>query len=250
MPARSELGPLWEQEPKTSGFRMSIPDPVSLLEWANKLASESGDLTQGQLVEKAETHLERELGKALAGGKVQKLLPNERVWEIDMYDELLSKIRVELSAGYSPESGEWAGLTCYVEFNKNIFSQNLHYHISSLTPEITEKLGEKGLFKCITERDNEENIIRVTSKQASPETVVGLFYESPEDSLKADPDDPIFQWSIVVYPKKVPLQLMDGLSSIQNFQHTISHFVDCLYEILQMEPPNTVFELSEETELL
>lgn len=209
MPARNELGPLWDAEGKYSGFRVSIPDPSDLIEWAIRYASESGDLTEAQIVDRNKNFLKEQIERAyIFGDDIYKILHNERVWKIDTKDELFSYAITELSANYSSQSGPFAHMISHLEFSEDAVEQNIHYHVSSSTPEISSNLRKKG-FKCITERYKGENAIVISRGEGSPKFYIGLFYESPEEALSAYPDEPLTEWSIVFHHTEVPLEYLE-----------------------------------------
>ena len=111
MKHESTLGPLWDTGPKTSGFRLAIPNPMELYTWAISQANTNGDYTQEQI----ELEIIRDV-EDLITGKRQKFSSRSREWQTDINESLLESVNIEFDSGYSPSTGGYAELIARLDY--------------------------------------------------------------------------------------------------------------------------------------
>ena len=237
------LGPLWEGPPKITGFRVSIPDPASLaLKIINNVEQSAEENKAGRLA-----RIEKDLQDVLSQKKeFQGFGPYQTLWEVKIDDDLLSRVGAELAESYSSEKGPWARLQFALELTPQAISRGDNWGIVSKSEEILQKLRGKGLKVEITTED-EGNFLIIEGRESdeAPEVSVSLGYKSPEmDSL--DPEEfhagrPDYFISI----EDLRLSLPELLQDLRQVQRFTSYFVDSVYEVLGMKPPNIIFQISE-----
>ncbi len=236
----SELGPLWEGDPKSSGFRVSIPDPVEMFSWVEQTASEYAGFTRRDIRRRANKQVEKFITR-----QSQRFFPNAREWKIGIGDELFSSIRVKLMAGYSSESGKWGDMVIYAEPS----SQSVAWQIPARVPQIAGNLHSQGIGASVKLNEDGSHAIIIPEKSGSV-VIADLGFVSFEEAKQADSDyDSNYIDSIIIRLENLPISMIDFLKSIQHLQIVTSHLVDSIYRALNMEPPNMVFELSEQSEL-
>jgi len=236
----SELGPLWESDPKSSGFRVSIPDPGEMFSWVEQTAFEHASFTRRDIIKRANKQV-----KEFITGQSQRFFPNAREWKIGIGDELFSSIRVELMAGYSSGSGKWGDVVIYAEPS----SQSVAWQIPARSSQIAKGLHNQGIDALARLNEDGSHAIIIPEKSGSV-VIADLGFVSLEEAKLADSDyDPNYIDSIIIRLENLPISMIDFLKGIQHLQIVTSHLVDSIYRALNMEPPNMVFELSEQSEL-
>lgn len=241
MPKESNLGPLWEHAPKSRGFRISIPDPAEISYWVQQTSSSRGGFTQEEILEQETLQMEQFVTR-----QSNRFLPTERVWKVDIGDDLLSAIIVVLHAAYSPERGEWGDICFYIGLSTQAKAEGKHWEIPLQATNIVKRLQDKG-FNVSAEQDSDKSwSIIIPNKTGGSVIDVYLGYVTPEDIALGDDTEYV---PLLVRPIEFPISLPRSMENLQHLQITTSHFIDSLYEVLDMEPPNIVFEISQENEL-
>lgn len=249
MTAISELGPLWDREPKILGLRFAIPGPMDLYNWAITQASAEGDLTREQIIAEQERQFEEFLE-----GRSQRFISFEREWQVNINDNLLSHVHIELAAAYSPKGGEWATIKADVDYSQTATELNHHYTIPSLSPQIAHRLISKGFKGTYATQISDIQHVIVPGSDECTTISIATGFLAPEAAATLDPEsDPeeMAQLGIIVRPEEtLPLNLTDMLKVFQQFQYVLSHTVDSIYEVIGITPPNVKLVLSSEQELL
>lgn len=242
------LGPLWNEEPKTYGFRVGIPNPTELAEWARENALNSAEATEEEKFRKIKKRFDK-----FTVGETRIMFENEREWEIELNDSLLESISFKVMAEYSTISGEWANLVVYLTPSKLSIDSKERWELPSKARQIAEHLTEHGVASQAEQGKDGDWVINSFDDSGSPMSYVYLGFCSEEEEKKADPGyEPDFPGPIIICLEnhEFSLEMMEALKSIQFVQKLTSYLVDGMYISLDIEDrPNQLMELSEEKEI-
>jgi len=239
------MGPLWEYEPKTDGFRLVIPDPIDIFNWIKESAAKFGD--------SRELEIEEDLNEALLrllSGESEGFLPlGTRIWKVEVEDDLISNTQININARYSPESGDWGNVACVIELTEQAIQEEKGWLIPSLDTEIANNLRKRGLT-CSLRKNRGFNSITIPNKDNSSVVDIYLGFSNLEAALQDDPGDLDYTPSTVtICINKPSLSLPEMLKELQHFQYAVSHSIDTIYETCGLDIPNVELQLSKDYEI-
>jgi len=242
----SELGPLWEGDPKTNGFRVSIPNPVNLFDWAKMISESHGDMTQEEVSSEAKKQMLKYFY-----GQSGRLFSAERIWQVTLDNKLASLAEINLNAGYSPKSGEGVDIQFSIDFSEEAVIDGRIWKIADKSYQIAQDLKIHG-FSAKPERDKTDFHQIIVANKTGSTIEIDLGFSSIESALSDYPDFNPYSHSILISKgAETPINsLIEFLKDLQDVQRVSSHFVDGMYRSFGLFPPNIKFEISEKTEIL
>jgi hypothetical protein len=256
-------GPLWEGTPKLTGFRIAIPNPNELAESARDTAASYGDMTDSELSELRRNALRNFIELHLS----QRMLEGERVWKQPLQeDTLLSDVTVLTCAGYDADDGSWADMVIHFHVTDEAIVSGFIWKLPQKGHEIVQKLHEVGITATLYQCDDLSWSLDVPNPQGGNTIEIGLGFSNYEDALethrkesKGDTADSVaiildcvasLRTNILAFIPALDMSSDGFLKDLQHFQRTLSYFADSLYQVLNLQPPDIVMELSVLTELL
>jgi hypothetical protein len=250
--AHFDLGPLWDRSPKTSGFRLAIPDPHELSNWLRETSAYFGDIPHEELIRLNQAAIDR-----FKLHLSQRLLAGERVWKQPIGDKLLACAAAEMHTTYTPESGEWGDIVIYLPLSPEALAEGVQWTIPHQADAIAKILRDHGLNATADQDEDQRCGLMVTNPKGGGPVEVSLGFKTYEAALR----DEIDCWgeeyvdeakgsdNIFAFNCNLALPLPEYLEDLRHFQITFSYLVDSLYQVLGWQPSDVVLELSVLTEL-
>lgn len=243
-------GPLWDKEPKTQGFRLIVPDPQELFEWAKGIAEKHAELTTDAIREINLEQLDR-----FRRGETQQWLTHEKSWKLDLSDSLFSDVAIVLSAGYSSEETEWVRLNLKLSNSPYVIEREEFYQLPQRSEQVVERLQEKGFAHTVSAADPREgSCVIVPDKDGNYALEFNLGYKNLDEAKQvAMGGNTQEAMELAAFgidgDQKLPTDLLGFMKAIQHFQKTLPYFIDTCYEVMGFESPDVSLELSEEKAL-
>lgn len=244
-----DLDSLWGRLPKSSGFRLVIPDPKEIATWVAETCAYQGDNPAS--VVRAENAAALTLFRLRLS---RRMVSGQRVWAQPFEDDpLIASIEIAMRAAYSPTHGEWCDIVAFPSLAPAALAKGLHWSLARKTGDIVARLRHCGLDARSCPGEDRSQGLLVAPPTGSSRFEACLGFETRAEALAADFEtyrQPEFEsGAIFAFNDSLALSPPEMIKDLQHFQVSFSYLVDSLYIATDQQPPDVVMVLSVLTEV-